>query len=123
MSLLTSIFLKTLRDNRAGILGWGLGMAAIMVAGAAQFPLVIQGTGAEREKQIGLIERAIDLAVFQGIAMVSTGSRRDPSVSASDNVRLFQLAYTPLAKYAEQKGVKLVFENWPNDGRHWLWSA
>ncbi len=93
-----------------------VGLDVVCTSGIYGAPL--QADDAEREKQIGLIERAIDLAASQGIAMVSTGSRRDPSVSASDNVRLFQLAYTPLAKYAEQKGVKLVFENWPNDGRN-----
>ncbi len=72
----------------------------------------------EREQQIDLIKQAVDLAAAQGVPCVSTGHRRDPSVSAEDNIRLFKLAYEPLAAYAEQKGVKLVFENWPNSGRN-----
>lgn len=72
----------------------------------------------ERERQIEIIKQAIDLAAAQGVACLSTGHRRDPSVSAADNLRLFQLAYQPLATYAEQKGVKLVFENWPNRGQN-----
>lgn len=72
----------------------------------------------EREKQIDVIKQAIDLAAQQGVPCLSTGHYRDPSVSAEDNVRLFALAYEPLAGYAERKGVKLVFENWPNGGKN-----
>src|SRR5579884_901989 len=83
---------------------------------------------ARREEQIGLIEKAIDLAANQGVPMVSVGHQRDPGESAQDNVRLFQLAYEPLAAYAGAKGIKLVFENWPNGGRNFmitpeLWDA
>jgi len=73
---------------------------------------------AQREGQIGLLKKAIDLASSQGIPTVSTGHRRDPSVGAEDNVRLFRLAYEPLAAYAEARAVKLVFENWPNRGQN-----
>lgn len=76
----------------------------------------IKADDREREQQVDLIKSAIDLAAAQGIPTVSTGHRRDPSVGAADNVRLFQLAYEPLAAHAERKGVKLVFENWPNRG-------
>ena len=72
----------------------------------------------EREEQVRLITNAIDLAASQGVPVVSPGHRRDPSVSAEDNLRLFQLAYEPLAAHAERKGVKLAFENWPNRGQN-----
>lgn len=88
----------------------------------------LRANDAEREEQITLIKQGIDLAAQQGVPMVSVGSRRDTTVSAADNVRLFQLAYEPLAAYAESKGVRLVFENWPNGGRNLmitpeLWDA
>ena len=74
----------------------------------------------ERETQVDIIKQAIDLAASQRVPCLSTGHRRDPSVSAEDNVRLFKLAYEPLSSYAETKGVKLVFENWPNGGRNFM---
>ena len=61
---------------------------------------------------------AIDLASAQGIPCVGCGHRRDSNVDAKENVKLFALAYGPLADYAESKNVKLVFENWPNAGRN-----
>jgi sugar phosphate isomerase/epimerase len=70
----------------------------------------------EREEQLARLRQAIDLAATQGIPNVSAGHRRDPSLTAPENIHLFQLAYQPLAAYAEQKGVRLVFENWPNGG-------
>jgi sugar phosphate isomerase/epimerase len=95
-----------------------LGLQVSCTSGIYGAPL--QADDARREQETRLIEQAIDLAATQGIPMVSTGSRRDPSVSAADNVRLFQLAYEPLAAYAERQGVKLVFENWPNGGKNLL---
>ncbi len=78
----------------------------------------VQADDKEREAQIDLLKKAIDLAAAQGVPTLSTGHRRVPEASAEDNIRLFQLAYEPLAAYAEGKGVKLVFENWPNAGRN-----
>lgn len=72
----------------------------------------------ERETQIELIKQAIDLAAEQRVPCVSTGHRRVAGVSAEENVRLFRLAYEPLAAYAGSKGIKLVFENWPNSGNN-----
>ena len=46
--LLANIYTKTIRDNRAGMLGWGLGIAAIMVIGSSQYGQIISGTLEER---------------------------------------------------------------------------
>jgi len=78
----------------------------------------LQADDRAREQQIDLIKQAINLAAEQRVPCLSTGHRRDPSVSADDNVHLFRLAYEPLATYAGERGVKLVFENWPNGGRN-----
>ena len=68
---------------------------------------------AERERQQALCRAAIDQAAADGVACVGVGSRRDPTAGARENLDLFRLAYAPLAEYAEAKGVRLVFENWP----------
>ena len=78
----------------------------------------LQADDAEREKQVALLVRAIDIAAAQGVACVSAGHLRDPKLDAAGNVALFKEAYTPLAKHAEARGVKLVFENWPNRGNN-----
>lgn len=93
-----------------------LGLQVTCTSGIYGDPL--KADDVEREKQIAIIKQAIDLAAAQRVPCLSTGHRRDPSVSAGDNVRLFQLAYEPLSVYAAARGVKLVFENWPNGGRN-----
>ena len=94
--------------------------------GFAIEPLVADDT--ERNKQIARGKQIIDMAQRQGIPTVGMGHRRDPSVDVAENLNLFKVAYGELAPYAEQKGVKIVFENWPNRGRNLaitpeLWEA
>ena len=79
---------------------------------------VITKDDAEREVQMARIRAAIDLASAQGIPCIGCSHRRDLTVDAKENVRLFALAFGPLAAYAESKQVKLTFENWPNRGQN-----
>ena len=83
---------------------------------------------AERERQQALCRAAIDVAAAEGVECVGVGSRRDPGADADENLDLFRLAYAPLAEYAEARGVRLVFENWPQGGQRLagtpeLWEA
>jgi ABC-2 type transport system permease protein len=48
--LLRNIYGKTIRDNRSGLLGWGLGIATIMGVGASQYGQIISGTPEERRR-------------------------------------------------------------------------
>jgi sugar phosphate isomerase/epimerase len=80
----------------------------------------ITANDADREQQLTLLKAAIDLAAKQGIPTVSCNHRRDQTVDAKTNLHLFKLAFEPLAAYAEAKGVKLIFENWPNRGLNFM---
>jgi ABC-2 type transport system permease protein len=51
--LLRNIFLKTIRDNRAGAFGWGIGLGVIMIVGAASYAEIINSVGPDRAKVIG----------------------------------------------------------------------
>ncbi len=93
-----------------------LGLVVNATTGLRAAP--ITADDAERERQMSDLRGAIDLASAQDIPCVGAGHRRDPNVDAKENVKLFALAYGPLAAYAESKNVKLVFENWPNAGRN-----
>jgi sugar phosphate isomerase/epimerase len=82
----------------------------------------------EREAQIAQGKQALNIAAQQGIPTVQFGHRRDSTVSARENIGLFQLGFEPLARHAESVGVKIVFENWPNGGNNLaitpeLWDA
>src|SRR5438128_1783639 len=64
MFLLKNIFLKTLRDNRAGMIGWGVGFGLIMLIGVTQYNQVIGGTGAARAKSIEEMSKAFQAFSF-----------------------------------------------------------
>ncbi|HYP41375.1 MAG TPA: ABC transporter permease subunit, partial [Chloroflexia bacterium] len=61
--MLRSIFLKSLRDNWAGVLGWGAGLAVFMLVGAAQYPQVI-GTGEMRTRMAAEVAKAFQAFSF-----------------------------------------------------------
>ena len=88
----------------------------------------ITGDDREREIQIAQGRHALDLAAKQGIPTVQFGHRKDTRVGGRDNLELFRLGFEPLARYAEQVGVKIVFENYPARGNNLaitpeLWDA
>src|SRR6476469_2655413 len=98
-----SIFLKTLRDNRAGILGWGLGMDFLVIAGAAQYNQVIPGTGAEREKNIAEITQAFQAFSFLTGDVTSLGT-----IGGYVTTRVLGLVPTMLALWALVVGAGLI---------------
>src|SRR4051812_6415451 len=49
--MLRNIFLKTLRDNRLGIIGWGLGLGLLLLVGASQYAQLLGPAGPARGGQ------------------------------------------------------------------------
>src|SRR5688500_7440127 len=62
--LLRNIFLKSLRDNRVGLITWGAGLGLLTVAGASQYPQVIGGTGPERQRMAEEVAKAFQAFSF-----------------------------------------------------------
>ncbi len=62
--LLRNIFLKSLRDNRTGVLVWGAGLGLILGVGAAQYSQVIGGIGEERARMIADATKAFQAFSF-----------------------------------------------------------
>ncbi len=61
---LSNIFLKTLRDNRAGIVGWGIGMGLILLIEVAEYPQIIHGTPEERARMVAEMTKAFQSFSF-----------------------------------------------------------
>ena len=68
---------------------------------------------AEREKHITQLKKTIDDARELKISTVDIFAGRDSSKTIEDNLPSFKKVFTPLVKYAEDKGVKLAIENCP----------
>jgi ABC-2 type transport system permease protein len=62
--LLRNIYTKAIRDNRAGILGWGLGIAALMGIGASQYGQIIGNTPEERRRLAAEAAKAFESFSF-----------------------------------------------------------
>jgi len=83
---------------------------------------------AERETAIQGAKKQVDLAARLGVKAVGSGHRQVEGRSGADQIELFKLGFGPVASHAEQAGVKIAFENWPNRGRNLmispeLWDA
>jgi sugar phosphate isomerase/epimerase len=75
-----------------------------------------------RQKAIEDAKQGIDSAARQGIKVLCCGHGMVEGRSATDNLGFFKEGFGPVAAHAEQAGVKLAFEHWPNRGRSLLHS-
>ncbi|MDF2959942.1 MAG: hypothetical protein K0S39_1677 [Paenibacillus sp.] len=86
--------------------------------------ITISSVGAMSRKMLGpdllqamtdqeMVKRQIHMASRLGIPLVSQFAGNDPGKSFNENIEIFTKVFTPLVRLAEEKGVKLVFENCP----------
>lgn len=75
---------------------------------------------AERERAIAEAKTAIDSAARQGVRVLCFGHRMVEGRSGADQIELFKAGFGPVARHAEQQGVKIAFEHWHNQGRNLL---
>jgi len=75
---------------------------------------------AAREQAIGEAKAAIDSAARQGVRVLCFGHRMVEGRSGADQIEFFKAAFGPVAKHAEERGVKIAFEHWHNQGRNLL---
>ena len=69
-----------------------------------------------QEEIVETMKAAIDAAAAQDIHVITHLIGRDMSISAGENIAIFQDLYTVIAAHAEAKDVRLAFENWPRNG-------
>src|SRR6266542_4486344 len=73
---------------------------------------------AVREK----IKEAIAWAAGEGVGCLMVPHGRDTTISTAEQLEGFKQVYAPSANEAEKCGVKLVVENWPNNGNNLMFS-
>ncbi len=66
-----------------------------------------------REANNKYLMRLIELADRMGVRVVSTFAGRVLDKDIHDNIPIFKEVFTPIIKYAEDKGVKIAIENCP----------
>ncbi len=65
-----------------------------------------------REASSEFTHTLIDVAAQMGIKTIAALCGRDPSKSIDESLDDFKTVWGPLAKHAEDKGIKIAFENW-----------
>ena len=75
-----------------------------------------------RQQAIADAKAAIDSAARQGIAVLTCGHAMVEGKPPADQITYFKEGFGPAAAHAEQAGVKLAFEHWPNRGRNLMHS-
>lgn len=75
----------------------------------------LQTAKEEMAEQLAQVSAVMDLCVAMGGAVYTNAGPAgyDPDKSLPENVAVYKEVYAPVAELAEQKGVKLAFENWP----------
>ena len=63
--------------------------------------------------RIPAYKNVIDLCAEMGVGVIATLTGGDPEKSLEDNIPIWADAFKEVAKAAEDKGVKIAFENWP----------
>ena len=108
---LNDTLIATLKPH--GVSAWAAGMGRVRL---------ITADDAQRETSIADAKAAIDSAAKQGVKALTCGHAMVEGRSPADQITLFKEGFGPVAGYAEQAGIKLVFEHWPNRGRNLMHS-
>jgi ABC-2 type transport system permease protein len=100
--LFRNIFLKTLRDNRGGILVWGIGLGLLVAVGASQYSALL-GTGAARTQTVAELTKVLQSFSFLTGEVVPIGT-----IGGFITVRVLSIVPLLLSFWAAIVGVGLI---------------
>ncbi|MBU8912407.1 MAG: sugar phosphate isomerase/epimerase [Spirochaetales bacterium] len=73
----------------------------------------LHGDSAERGAAIEFLKKTMDLCETLDVAVLGTVPGRDTEKSIDENIAGFKEVFTPLARMAEDAGLRIAFENCP----------
>ncbi|HOV42103.1 MAG TPA: sugar phosphate isomerase/epimerase family protein [Oscillospiraceae bacterium] len=85
----------------------------VEISSLAYYPNPLEPNLEKREIYIRHLYKLIDASAMLGINMVTTFAGRDQRKTVSENLKLLKEVWSPIVKYAEEKGVKIAIENCP----------
>lgn len=68
------------------------------------------------KERIATFKMVADLCVKMDVGVITTLTGGDPDLGLKENVALWAETFREVAKIAEDKGLKIAFENWPGAG-------
>ena len=85
----------------------------VTISALAYYPNPLDEDLEKRNEVIKHLYAVIDAAALMDINLVTSFIGRMPSKSVSENLKEVKKVWTPIVKYAEEKGVKIAIENCP----------
>jgi len=85
----------------------------VEISSLAYYPNPLEPNLEKREIYIQHLYKLIDASAMLGINMVTTFAGRDQRKTVSENLKLLKEVWSPIVKYAEEKGVTIAIENCP----------
>ena len=90
-----------------------LAEADIQISALGHYPNMLDPDPDRRAANSKYLLQLMDVAVELGVGTVCTFAGCDPELDLLENIPVFKEVWTPLAAEAEQRGIKLGFENCP----------
>lgn len=85
----------------------------VVISSLAYYPNPLDPDLEKRKAAIEHLYKLMDASALLGVHMITTFIGRDPKKSVSENMELVKEIWTPIMKYAEEKGVRVAIENCP----------
>lgn len=85
----------------------------VAISSLGYYPNTMDADPEKRRVYISHIYKLIDLSHMMGVDMVTTFIGRNLSKNLEDNLEEMVEVWTPILKYASEKGVKIAIENCP----------
>lgn len=85
----------------------------VAISSLGYYPNPMDANQEAADVAIAHLYRLIDASALMGINMVTTFIGRDKNKTVEENLDKFEVVWTPIVKYAEEKGVKIGIENCP----------
>ena len=85
----------------------------ITISSLAFYPNPLDSDSQKRNANIEHLKKVINMSALLGVNMVTTFIGRDQHKTVEENLILVKEIWTPIIKFAEEKGVKIGIENCP----------
>ena len=85
----------------------------VQISSLAYYPNPLDPDEEKRNSYISHIYKLMDASAMLGVNMITTFIGRDSSKNVDENMELVKEIWTPIVRYAEEKGVKIAIENCP----------
>lgn len=85
----------------------------VAISALAYYPNPLDADVEKRQAAIAHLYKLMDAAALLGVNMITTFIGRDPKKNVEENLELVKEIWTPIVRYAEEKGVKIAIENCP----------